>query len=196
MGLRWYVARTEPRAEFIAAEELGRDGYDVFFPRIIETNPRPGRTETPLFPGYLFLHCDPEAEGWPSFRTGHRITGWVSFGGEVPCLPERDLAALKEGLALVNRQGGILRKLSPGDKVHVDAGNLQGLAEVIEGTKSPRARANVLLWFMGRLVQAQVPLEHLRLLEDRPEETQRLPRRTRGKGRWVGGFRPVPGVTG
>ena len=196
MGLRWYVARTEPRAEFIAAAELARDGYDVFFPRITETNPRPGHTETPLFPGYLFLHCDPEAEAWPSFRTVHRMIGWVSFGGEVPCLPERDMVELMQSLELINRQGGMLRKFSSGEKVHVDAGGLQGLAEVVEGAKSARARVKVLLWFMGRLVQAQVPLERLRPLEDGPEETQRFPRRTRGKGRWVSAFRPVPGVTG
>ena len=188
MGLRWYVARTEPRAEFVAAEELARDGYDVFFPRITEPSPRPGHTETPLFPGYLFLHCDPEAEGWPSFRGVHRITGWVSFGGEVPCLPDGDVAELMERLELINQQGGMLRRFSPGEKVHVDAGNLQGLAEVVEGAKSPKARAKVLLRFMGRLVQAQVPWESLRPLEDRPEERQRLPRRTRGGGRWIKDF--------
>ena len=196
MGSSRYVARTEPRAEFIAAEELARDGYDVFFPRITETNPRPGHTETPLFPGYLFLRCDPEAGVWPSFRAIHRIIGWLSFGSEVPCIPERYVAELIERLDLINRQGGMLRRFSPGQKVYVDSGSLQGLAEVVEGAKSPRARAKVLLWFMGRLVQAQVPLEHLRPLEDGPEETQRFPRRTRGKGRWVSGFRPVPAVTG
>lgn len=196
MGSGWYVARTEPRAEFIAAEQLGRDGYDVFFPRITETNPRPGHPDTPLFPGYIFLNCDPEAEDWPSFRSVHRITGWVSFGGEVPCIPEREMVALKESLELVNQQGGNLRRFSPGENVRVDAGNFQGLAEVIATGKSPQARANVLLRFMGRLIQAQVPWESLRPLVDRPEELQRLPRRTRGKGRWVGAFKPAPDVTG
>ena len=196
MGLDWYVARTEPRAEFIATKELERDGYDVFLPLITETNPRPGRSESPLFPGYIFVRCVPDAEQWPTFRLAHRVTGWVRFGSEVPSIPDSDMVALKESLDRINRQGGIPRRFEPGEIVHVDAGHFQGLAEVLAIGKSPKARANVILQFMGQLVRAQVPWESLRLVEDRSEGIPRFPRRTRGKGRWVSTFRPMPGVTG
>ena len=119
MGLMWYVARTEPRAEYMAAAELTRDGYAVFLPSINETNPRPGHTRIPLFPGYLFLNCDPETEGWPTFRGVHRIAGWVKFGGEVPCLPDSDVVDLMERLEVIDQRGGMLDTFSPGDKVLV-----------------------------------------------------------------------------
>ena len=190
MGLRWYVARTEPRAEFLAAQELSRDGYEIFSPCIKAPRPRPGLTNVPLFPGYLFLRCDPESEGWPVFRGAHRITGWVKFGGEIPCLPDDVMAEMMDRWEMINRQGGMLRRFLPGEKVLVDSGSFQGLAEVVEEAKSPQARAKVLLHFMGRLVQAQVPWENLKPVEDEPWETNQPPRRTRGRGRWIRGFGP------
>ena len=44
--------------------------------------------------------------------------------------------------------------------------------------------------FMGRLIQAQVPWSDLQPVQDRPPEKARIPRRTRGQGRWVRGFGP------
>ncbi len=185
MGLQWYVARTEPRAEFMAADELGRDGIEVFFPRIKAPFPRLGHTDTPLFPGYLFLRCDPNAEGWPSFRRKHRIAGWVTFGGEVPCLPDEVMAELMTRWETIKLQGGILKRFPRGQKVRIVGGGMETVAEVLEEAKSPQAPAKVLLHFMGRLIQAQVPWENLQPADDEPMETQRIPRRTRGKGRWI-----------
>jgi len=195
MGSNWYVVRTEPRAEFIATKELERDGYDVFLPLIVETNSQPGRTESPLFPGYLFLRCDSHAELWPTFRLAHRVTDWVHFGSEVPSISESDMVVLKERLDRINKQGGNLKKITPGEIVRIDTGHFQGLAEVLTAGKSPQSRANVMLQFMGRRVPAQVPWESLEPVEDRPEEISHAPRRTRGKGRRVSNFRPMPGIT-
>jgi transcription antitermination factor NusG len=131
-----------------------------------------------------------EAEGLPSFRRVHRITGWVRFGGEIPCLADEVVAELMERWETINRQGGALRRFPPGEKVRIVSGSLQGLAQVVEEAKSPQARAKVLLQFMGRLVHAQVPWESLRPLDDQPVDITRIPRRTRGGGRWIRGFGP------
>jgi hypothetical protein len=100
------------------------------------------------------------------------------------------MAGLMERWETINRQGGVLRRFPPGEKVRIVSGNLQGLAQVVEEAKSPQARAKVLLQFMGRLVQAEVPWESLRPLGDQPAERTRIPRRTRGGGRWIRGFGP------
>lgn len=185
MGTMWYVARTEPRAEFVAAAELERDDYNVLLPCIDNSNSLTGPTKIPLFPGYIFLSCNPDSDGWPTFRGAHRIAGWVKFGGEVPCLPDSDVSALMERLEIINQQGGMLNTFSPGDQVEVDTGILQCLAEVVEGVKTAQARAKVLLNFMGRQVFAQVPWENLRHIEGQPEEKRPNTRRTRGRGRWI-----------
>ena len=75
MSLQWFVLRTKPHSEQLAASELCRDGLEVFCPSIKQPQVRSRRSEQPLFPGYLFLRCNPQAKGWPSFRRGHHVTG-------------------------------------------------------------------------------------------------------------------------
>jgi transcriptional antiterminator RfaH len=190
MAFRWYVLRTEPRAEYMAAGELGRDGFEIFFPRVLSPQPRLGHADTPLFPGYLFLRCDSEGEGWPSLRLGHRVSGWVSFGGIVPSIPDELVAELMGRVDSINATNGLWRRFRPGERVRVVSKTLESLAQVVEEAKSPHARALVLLQFMGRVVEARVPWADLQPVQDQPLEKLRVPRRTRGGGRWVRGYGP------
>lgn len=188
MTAEWYVIRTEPRAEYLAAGELTRDGFEIFFPRVQVTLPRTGHVDTPLFPGYLFLRCDPGTDNWPTFRPGHRISGWVRYGGEIPSVPDEAVDELRQRLLGIRTEGGLWRRFMPGEKVQVVSGSMEGIAEVLEETKSPQANVRVLLQFMGGFVHAQVPWDSLRPMDNEPIERTRLPRRTRGGGRWVRGF--------
>jgi transcriptional antiterminator RfaH len=192
MSLRWYVIRTEPRSELLAANELSRDGFQVYLPRVRSPLPSHDSPESPLFPGYLFLQCDPDNEGWPLFRRSHRVAGLVNFGGEIPSLPDDVVTKLKEFLDGVNQHGGLWRRFRQGEQVRVTSKSLECLAEVMEESKSPHARVNVVLNFMGRMIRAQVPWNDLRPIEEQPQEKPRSPRRTRGGNRWVRGFRPAP----
>ena len=47
----WRVVRTSPRAEFLAATELERDGLEVYCPRVLDPLVRSRRPDTALFPG-------------------------------------------------------------------------------------------------------------------------------------------------
>ena len=190
MPRRWYIVRTKPRAEYLAAEELGRDGFETFFPRVKSPHNRTSHADTPLFPGYLFLRCDLDGDGRSSFRQGHHVLGWLSFDGEVPSVPDQVVSALGERAEAINREGGLWRRYRPGEKVRVNSNNIESLAEVVEEAKSPQARVKVLLSFMGRLVSAQVPWENLQPTEDVPTAKLRPARRTRGRGRWIQGFGP------
>ena len=190
MSYRWYVARTEPRSEFQAFEELTRDGYEIFFPLMKATDNKNGRSEGPMFPGYLFIKSDPESAGWPAFRRHHRIAGWVRFDRDVPHLPEGIMDELIARWEVITSQGGLPKRFTVGEQVRVVSGNLESLAEVLEEAKSPDASARVLMQFMGRLIEAQVPWEDLRPMDDNPPEMPQLPRRTRGRKRWINGFGP------
>lgn len=190
MAAKWYVIRTQPRSEYLAAGELTRDGFEIIFPRVKVVQPRLGHTDMPLFPGYLLIRCCPEAEGWPNFRPGHRVVGWVRFGGEVPSLPDEVVAHLVQRLEAVNAAGGMWRQFQAGEQVEIVSNSLHGPAEVMETAKSSEARVKVLLNFMGRLVSAQVPWEYLRPVEKETIHKGQASRRTRGKGRWVQGFGP------
>ena len=189
-GMKWYVIRTEPQADYLAAEELERAGFETFFPRIKRVSPKKGPADGPLFPGYLFLRWDLEAEGKPSLRRAPHVSGWVSFDGVVIPVPDEAIAELADRVEAVNMNGGLWRRFKPGDQVYVASKTIQGLAQVVEEGKSPQARVRVLMEFMGGLVPAQVPREDLQPVAEEPGSNFRSARRTRGQGRWIRGFGP------
>lgn len=192
MASNWYVLRTEPRAEYLAASELRREGLEVFLPLIEGPHKRMGHVDAPLFPGYIFLRCNPETDGWPPLRQAHHIFGWIKLGGEVPAIPDEVVSQLKHRIEVMNQKGGLWRRFRVGERVRIVSKSLETLAEVVEESKSPRSKVRVLLSFMGRIVTGEVPWEDLRPVEESPMEKGRVPRRTRGKGRWINGFSPYP----
>ena len=190
MSANWYVIRVQPRAEYVAADELSRDGYEIFFPYAKSGTPRFGRADEPLFPGYLFIKCNPDSDGWPVFRAPHRVAGWVRFDGIAPHVPDGVITQLARQMESLDGADGLWRNYAPGEKVRVVCGPIEGLAQVIEGAKSPGSKVKVLMDFIGGIVQLQVPWMNLRSVDDIPSGFPRPSRRTRGKGRWIRGHRP------
>ena len=192
---RWYVLRTESRAEYLAATELENAGFKVFFPRVSSPKPRGGHGDVPLFPGYLFLNVDPNLENWPTFRHAPHVLGWVRFGGEIPWLPSGVVEELRRRLAEINADGGLWQRYQPGEEVLVTTGPIETHAKVLKSSKSPEGRVKVIMEFMGQIVPALVPWSHLRPIEESAETKRRLPRRTRGRRRWLREFNPTPLTT-
>lgn len=188
MGARWYVIRTQTRADHLAADELSRGGFEVFSPRVKGLTSRPGDCEGPLFPGYLFLHCDLERDSLPSFRTTHRVIGWLRFGNDIAWIPDQVVDEIRKRSETFNREGGFRRRFHPGEMVRVVSGAMRGLAEVVEDSKSVQSKVRVLLEFMGRSVLTQVSGFDLQPIDDHSWAKRRSERRTRGKGRWIRGF--------
>jgi len=176
----------------MAASALENDDYEVFFPKVKSPTPRFGHIDIPLFPGYLFLRYDIESQGWPTFRREHRIAGWIKFDGAISHVPNQVVSHLMENIETMNENHGLWRKYKPGEKVFVVSGNVECLAEVIKGAKSPYHMVEVLLQFMGRMVRATVPWQSVRSAKgSMPDRSmgkeQHQQRRTRGKGRWING---------
>ena len=181
----WRVVRTNPRAEFLAADELERDGLEVYCPKVLDPLVRSHRPDTALFPGYLFLRCDENSEGLPSFRPNHRVLGWLRLGGDIPTVSDGVITDLKQQVESLNDDGGIWRRYRTGEKVTVRSNNLETLAEVLEEPRSPRSRVKVLMQFMGRTVKAQVPWDALSPVDQNDHAKPASNRRTRGRGRWI-----------
>lgn len=190
MGPRWYVVRTKPRSEHLAAGELDRVGIEHYAPLVKRPQAGACTADSPLFPGYLFLRCDPEAESWPSFHQAQYIAGWVNFRGEIPSLPDEVIANLKRRCDEINQEGGIWKRYVPGERVHIVSPTISGFAQVVEDGKTAQSPVKVLLQFLDRLVPAQVPRESVQPIDRSDEIKVHAPRRTRGRGRWVRGFGP------
>ena len=188
MGQCWYTIRTKPQCEYVATTELERQGFEVFLPCVKSPQPRVGRDDLPLFPGYLFLYCDLNSSELPSFGFAPHVLGWVDFGGIIPPMPENAITDLREHLEVLNNDGGLWQRFEVGETVEVVAGHIQGFAQVVVAGKSPEARVKVLIEFMGRTMSAQVPWESLKSVEDVPGQGLPRSRRTRGGRRWIRGF--------
>lgn len=195
MSRKWYVVKTEPGLEHLAFQELRRDEFEVFAPRMQTPNKTGGREDIALFPGYLFLKLDLDDTGWPVFRPAHRIRGFIRFGRDLPTLSDEAVQDLSNRVKAINGEDGLWQRFKLGETVQVISGALEGLGLVLEEARSPQGRATVLMDFMGRQVQAEVPWRNLKpsgLGAVNPEQWERrhAPRRTRGKGRWIKGHAP------
>ena len=195
MKLQWYVARTRPQGEYFARDNLRSGGVETYLPCVRTRHPRRGHEDAPLFPGYLFLHCDLETQG-SGLRLVPQLRGLVAFEGSAPSVPDDVIAQLADQVERMNGFGGWLAPLQPGDTVQVAVGHTPTMATIVSETRSPKGRVRVLLDFLGRQVYADVPANNV----ERPESgtavavtKDRAPRRTRGRGRWIGGAAPRPG---
>ena len=186
----WYLARTKPMSEYVAAAALEKNGYRHFFPKVQTRRPRVGHDDAPFFPGYIFVHCNEEAGELVPIRLIAGLVGWVHFDDVVPRVPDEVIVELGRRLEEINRNGGRWRQYAPGETVRVISGSVEGFAKVLEEPKSPQARVRVLLSFMDQFVPASVPWQDLQPEREGPFHGGRPPRRTRGRGRWVNGFGP------
>ena len=187
--LRWYVASTTPMAEYAVREKLLQYGYEVFLPCLETGQRRPGRTDVPLLPGYLFLRYNIEAWGPTSLQCVPNLSGLVNFGGVIPSVPDEEVEELRERVEHWNR-------LDRSDLVHSPERphprkQASGLATVVTKARSAESRIRLLEQFLEQIVTTE-----LKVLDVQPpregstQTTRRRPRRTRGRGRWIKGFGP------
>jgi transcriptional antiterminator RfaH len=191
MTERWYVIRTKPNSDGLAASAMEREGFKLFFPRVNVPTGEHRRKTVPLFPGCLFLRCDFRAHTLPIVSRFPGVLGWVRFDGNVPHLPDEVIAELQNRIDAIHGSGGLWQKFRAGQLVRVSHGKLDALAIVLDEPASPEARVRVLLEFMGRQVPATVPWRNLSL-DPAPSDESPLKRnrRTRGRGRWIREFGP------
>ncbi|HXB70779.1 MAG TPA: transcription termination/antitermination NusG family protein [Candidatus Acidoferrales bacterium] len=123
----WFALYVKPRHEKNVACILRGKGYDEFVPLYDRRTPS-RTTELPLFPSYVFCRFD-ENRRLPVLNVPG-VFSIVEFGGKLARVSEDEIAALKRVIA-----AGIARgpwpDLTPGAKVRIATGPLQGIEGVI-----------------------------------------------------------------
>ena len=190
MSQEWYVLKIHPLCENRAAKELEQDGLEVFLPRLKESGYRKETVDSPLFPGYLFVKLNPEETGWPIFRMRHKVIGWVRFGDVIPSVADDTILGLVGQVNSRAWDSGFWKRYKEGESVRVVSGSVETNATVVEDAKSPESRVRVLLEFMGRMIEAKVPWVDLQPDCEITGRGNRIPRKTRGKGRRIREHRP------
>ncbi len=171
-GPRWYCVRTRAKAEHIALEHLRRlPGVEPYCPRIRyrkATRRGPVWFTEALFPGYLFARFDLATDRRAVAYTT-AVTGLVQFGGRPAVLPGPLVDRLREQVA-----DGEVKVLAtpfePGQSAEVLAGPFAGLEVVVRRVLPARDRVRILLTFLGRETEADVPADSLRGTRRHPLE--------------------------
>lgn len=138
---RWIVARTKPRREDYARQNVLRQGYEAYLPKCVD---HAGRVSV-LFPNYLFCYTP---GSWHWLRSTYGISDLVwGCDGAPAMLPEAEINKIKareQTDGLIDMGG----RLQPGQRVRVTGGSLMhsvGLFERYDGAD----RVRLLLDFLG-----------------------------------------------
>lgn len=172
----WYVLRTQLKREKLAAANLRLlEGVEVFLPRLryLKTTRR-GRVwwVEPLFPGYLLAKFSLEEMGRiVTYSPG--VSRMISFGNEVPEVPEEFVEGLKEQVAKLNAEDDeivVNWKVAEGDEVEVAEGPFKGMEGRVIEVRPGSERVSLLLEFLGEEKPVEVSLFSLILADhDIPE---------------------------
>jgi len=157
--ISWYVVRTKPRAEALAAANLRVKRVEVFLPRLASRFARGAADDAaaePLFPGYLFARL--------ALARQYHLAAWTPGVAHLLCLGEGLPAAIDDSVvdSLRNRAGGgeIFKprlRLRPGDRVEIRNGPFAGLLAVIDRPCSAAGRVQILLDLLRRQTRLDLP---------------------------------------
>jgi transcriptional antiterminator RfaH len=156
MGTRWYVVQTQVNAEAKAAQNLQRQGYEIYLPRYLKRRRHARKvdlTAKPLFPRYMFVAIDMATQRWRSIQSTFGVSHMVCNGDDPAAIPEGVVAALK---AREDDKGFVKMDVkpafAPGDKVRVLAGAFMDSAGLFSGL-ADHDRVSILLDMLGRKVR-------------------------------------------
>jgi transcriptional antiterminator RfaH len=158
--LRWYLIHTKPSGETVARENLERQGYEVYLPRVVEPVRRGGLWSEricALFPRYLFLRLIEGTQALAPVRSSFGVSGVVRFGARYAIVADKVVDALR------SRESGdgvhrLVRppKPVPGERVRLESGPFEGFEGIFE-REAGADRVVVLLNLLGQDAHVRVP---------------------------------------
>lgn len=154
----WYVVHTKARQEQPACDNLARQGYTVYFPRIKVIKRVRGQHQAmlePLFPRYVFLQPLSPAQSLAPVRSTVGVSNIVRFGQEPAQMRDDVLQVIRSFEAQRNAvKDADLSPMQPGERVRVADGPLVGLEGLISSVS--KRRVVVLMQLLGRDTEVSV----------------------------------------
>jgi len=149
---QWFAVHTKPLQEALAEENLKRQGYEVYYPRIKQDVRRRGRWMSiigPLFPRYLFVNLEQGRDNFVPIRSTFGVSDLVRFGGVPKTVSNALIMAIKEREDQAQGMHIMRRNWIPGMEVEITDGPFTGLKGIFIA-KSAEERVIVLLQLLGR----------------------------------------------
>ena len=156
---RWYAVCCKPRQEAVAEENLQRQGFHVYLPRIRIRHRRRGQwieTVEALFPRYVFIRIDPRQRSMATVRSTRGAVGLVRFGGQPAVVPTVVMEALLQREDAASGLHEDKRSLfNAGEPVRIVDGPLAGMEGVFTQQDGEK-RVIVLLELLGKTNKVKV----------------------------------------
>lgn len=149
--MAWIVVMTKPNSEAIAVENLKRQGYGYYFPRILTLK---GATALvrPLFPRYVFAQTD---GSWYSLRSTRGVS-YVLMNDDGPATISDEIIdsirSKENERGLIDLRSDKPEKFVKGEAVRATDGVFQGLDLIYDQRLGDRERVRVLADLLGRQV--------------------------------------------
>lgn len=158
-GARWYVVQTQTNGETKAAQNLRRQGYEIYLPRYLKRRRHARKLDfsaKPLFPRYMFVAVNMATQRWRSIQSTFGVSRLVCNGDDPAAVPEGVVDALRRR----EDEKGFVRleqtpAFAPGDKVRVLAGAFMDSAGLFD-TIADHDRVSILLDMLGRKVRVML----------------------------------------
>jgi transcriptional antiterminator RfaH len=157
--LCWFVVTCKPRQEIIAQENLLRQGFIVYLPRIQVKKRHKDKwvdKVEALFPRYLFIQLDPEKKSISPVRSTLGVVGLVSFGGQPAVISNDLIAAIRQH---ENPDSNLHQEIRPlftaGERVGLSKGSLAGFEGVFVEDDGDK-RVIVMLELLGKMNKVTV----------------------------------------
>jgi transcriptional antiterminator RfaH len=161
----WYVVQTKSRQEHIAEDNLSRQGYRCYLPRIKIIKFARNREVIlldPLFPGYVFFQPAHVEHSISPVRSTLGVLKIVRFGEEFAVMRPQTLESIKQfELQQHNAQYAELTPIKPGVVVRVASGPLTGLEGLVSSISEKRVV--VLFQLLGQDTQVRLSPHLLKL---------------------------------
>ncbi len=151
----WLAAYTRPHHEKVTATSLEHRGYEVVYPRYRVASrwrDRVKQLELPLFPGYLFVRCDP-ARRLPVLQSPGLLYLVSDDRGPV-AVPENEVENIRRAMLSRARLEPV-PFLKAGDTVVVQRGPLAGVEGVLVA-KRDMLRVVISVEMLSRSVAVEV----------------------------------------
>lgn len=143
----WYLIHSKPREEDLARENLERQGYQTYLPKVLGRKRQRGKTIRsiqPMFPRYLFIHLSDKTDDWGPIRSTTGVSTLVRFGITPAKVPENLVSNLKDKENEKGYHDLPMKKLNPGDNIIIAEGPFEGY-EATLFSQASRDRVVVLL---------------------------------------------------
>jgi transcriptional antiterminator RfaH len=148
----WYVVHTKASQEKVACENLARQGFVVYLPRIKVVKRIRGLAQVllePMFPRYVFVQPASAEQSLAPVRSTMGVSSIVRFGQEPAQMNADTLQGIRDfeihRNALLDSD---ISPLQPGKRVQIADGPLSGLEGLISSVS--KQRIVVLLQLLGQ----------------------------------------------